>query len=55
MHHFQARAVCSHKHSASTQRLLSVSIALEHSRGDDKRIEKDLGGAPRASSEIINY
>ena len=53
MHHFQARGVCSDKHSAST--VLTVSIALEHSRGDDKRIEKDLGGAPRASSEIINY
>ena len=53
MRHYQARGVCSHKHSAST--VLSVSIALEHSRGDDKRIEKDLGGALRASSEIINY
>ena len=49
MRHFQARV------HISTQRVLSVSIALEHSRGDDKRIEKDLGGAPRASSEIINY
>ena len=46
MRHFQARGVC----SAST--VLSVSIALEHSRGDDKRI---VGGTPRASSEIINY
>ena len=49
MRHFQARGVC----SAST--VLSVSMALEHSRGDDKRIVKDLGEAPRASSEIINY